>query len=267
MRAAEPIHVTRGTLTLAAVGFVVWAIGYLLIWASPTGTRLEWILCAAGPILLAVAILNHLDHHRRRFGILALILLNVAVVLQAVVFVPYAVNPALRGTPGWGQFAYVAWGASWIIAALGVFVVLARKEARIEHGDKTAETEIHATFFQLATLAVGMLIYGLSFIGLSTDRNSQFLGWLTVIGPALIAVSIIAHVEHLSLRIGRPAVILAIIGVSVWAAKNLVRATTTLMSDPGVSTLVVYGIQGIILMLGAIACVLVLLHKRAWQPV
>ena len=263
VRAAEPIHVTRTSLSLAAGGFILWGIGYLILWVQSTGTRLEWVLCTLGPLLLAAAILNHLDHHRRRFGIVVLVLLNLVVVMQALVFLPYALNPELRGTLV--HFTYDVWGISWLVGALGVAAVLMRKKSRLDHGDKTAETEIHASFFQLSMLAAGMLIYGISFVGLSTDRTSHLFGWLSVIGPALIAVAVIAHIEHLSLRLGRPAVIIAIFGVAAWAAKNLVRATTDLMSDPAWAALFVYGVQGFILLLGALACLLVLFLKQAWE--
>jgi len=265
VRAAEPIHVTRATLGLTALGFLVWGIGYLVVWQSITATRLDWVLCVLGPLLLAAAVLNHLNHHRRRFGLLTLVVLNVAIALQALVFVPFALDPSLGGTPVWSEFAYDVWGLSWVIGAVGVLMVLARKRSRRSHADRSAETEVHASFFQLSTLAVGMLLYGLSFIGLGADRTSHNFGWLSVIGPALIVVSIIAHVEHLTLRIGRPAVILAILGPSLWAVKNLARAATTLMSDPSWSSLLVYGVQGIILLVGAMACLLTLRHKQAWE--
>ena len=264
-RAAEPIHVTRASLSLAAGGFILWGIGYLTLWGAPTGTRLEWVLCTLGPLLLAAAILNHLDHHRRRFGIVALVLLNIVVIMQALVFLPYAVNPGLRGDAAWSNVPYDIWGISWLVGALGVAAVLVRKKSRLDHGGKSAETEIHASFFQLSMLAAGMLIYGISFVGFSTDRTSHLFGWLSVIGPAFIAVAVIAHIEHLSLRLGRPAVVLVIFGVSAWAAKNLVRATTDLMSDPHWAVFFVYGVQGVILLLGALACLLVLFHKQAWE--
>ncbi|MCX6431341.1 MAG: hypothetical protein NTX29_00660 [Actinobacteria bacterium] len=263
VRAAEPIHVTRTSLSLAAGGFILWGIGYWILWLQSTGTRLEWVLCTLGPLLLGAAILNHLDHHRRRFGIVALVLLNIVVVMQALVFLPYALNPELVGTLS--RFTFNVWGISWLVGALGVAAVLMRKKSRLDHGDKTPETEIHASFFQLSMLAAGMLIYGISFVGLSSDRTSHLFGWLSVIGPALIAIAVIAHIEHLSLRLGRPAVVLVIIGATGWAAKNLVRATTDLMSDPAWAALFVYGVQGFILLLGALACLLVLFHKQAWE--
>jgi hypothetical protein len=37
------------------------------------------------------------------------------------------------------------------------------------------------------------------------------------------------------------------------------------MSDPHWAVFFVYGVQGVILLLGALACLLVLFHKQAWE--
>jgi hypothetical protein len=87
---------------------------------------------------------------------------------------------------------------------------------------------------------------------------------LSVVGPVLIAIAAINHIEHLTLRIGRPAVIITIVGISIWSVKNLSRAVTDWMSDPALARFFVYGVQGFVFALGAVACILVLSHKKAW---
>lgn len=263
-RQAEPIHVTRTSVFLGAIGFLALAVGESLICWAPTGGRLEWILLTAGTLCLAAALLIHLDQHRVRFGLPALVFFNLGIVAASAVWVPFAINPAVRGTEGATRFSYIAWGVAWTMGAIGTFFVLQRKEARLERGDRKAANQIHASFFQLLTLGVGMLIYGISFIEQSSAPNNQVDGVLSVVGPVLIAISVIAHVEHLVLRIGRPAVILTVIGVSIWSVKNLSRAVTDWMSDPTLAKFFVYGIQGIVFAIGAIACLLVLSHKKAW---
>ena len=79
-REAEPIHVTRTSVWFAAIGFLALAVGESLICWAPTGGRLEFILLVLGTLSLAVAILYHLDHHRLRFGLPALIFFNLAIV-------------------------------------------------------------------------------------------------------------------------------------------------------------------------------------------
>ena len=264
-REAEPIHVSRTSVLLAAIGFIALAIGESLLCWAPTGTRFEYVLLTLGTLNLAAALINHLDHHRARFGLAALVLFNLGVIAAAAVWVPYAIDPSLRGTQTWGEFSYMAWGAAWLLGSVGTFVVMARKEARLEHGDKSAETEIHATFFQLTALAVGMLIYSISFFQMSTDRTNHFDAALAVVGPALIALAVIAHIEHLSLRIGRPAVIITALSAGLWAVKNLSREVDSWMANPDLAKFFVYGVQGAIFALGAIACLLVLSHKKTWK--
>lgn len=263
-REAEPIHVTRTSVWFGAMGFLALAVGQsLLCWAS-TGGRIDYILLTIGTLCLAVAILYHLDQHRLRFGLPALIFFNLAILAASAVWVPFAINPAVRGTEGGTLHGYIAWGIAWTLGAIGTFLVLLRKESRLERGDRKAATEIHASFFQLLILGVGMLIYGICFIEQSSTPNDRVDGVLSVVGPVLIAISVINHVEHLTLRIGRPAVIITIVGISIWSVKNLSRAVTDWMSDPALAKFFIYGVQGIVFALGAIACLLVLSHKKAW---
>lgn len=263
-REAEPIHVTRTSVWFAAIGFFALALGESLIcWAPSTG-RVDFTLLTLGTLCLAVAILYHLDQHRVRFGLSALIFFNLAIVAASAVWIPYVIDPAVRGTSGGVLYSYIAWGLAWTLGAIGTFLVLLRKERRLERGGRKAATEIHASFFQLLILGVGMLIYGISFIEQSSTPNDHVDGVLSVVGPVLIAISVINHIEHLILRIGRPAVIITIVGISIWSVKNLSRAVTDWMSDPALKAFFVYGVQGVVFALGAIACILVLSHKKAW---
>jgi hypothetical protein len=262
VRAAEPIHVTRTTMAIASVGFALWGIGWIMLWLVQTGTGLEWSLLTIGALFIAVAAISHVAHLRVRFGLAAVVLLLAACAIPVVLFLPFALEMTLGGNLR--TYAYALWGVTWLTASLGVFLVLARKEARLERRDRSPRTEIHASFFQLTLVAVGMLIYGISFLGMTGQQDSYLMGWLSLIGPSLIAIALISHIEHLSLRVGRPAVILAIVGVAIWAGKNITRATTDLMSDPEWSAFLVNGLQGISMMLGAIACLLVVAHKQTW---
>ena len=260
VRAAEPIRVTRGTMGIAAAGFGLWGVAWVMLWLVQTQSKLEWALLTIGALLIVVAVLTHVAHLRARFGLGALVVLTLACALPAALFFPFAI----RLDANLRTYAYAMWGATWLTASLGVFLVLARKEARLVQRDRSPRTEIHASFSQLTLVAVGTLIYGISFLGLIADQDSYLMGWLSLIGPSMIAVAIISHIEHLSLRVGRPAVILAIVGVSIWAGKNITRATTDLMSNPDWSAFLVNGLQGISMLLGAMACLLVVAHKRAW---
>ncbi len=127
VREAQLIYVSRWALGRAAVGLLLNGIGCLLLWQNPSGMRLAWIVLTVGPLAVAAAIFSHLEHYLGRFGS----------------------------------------GVSLLCISFGAFLVMARKEARLLAADKTAETEIHASFFQLTILAVGLLLAGLGPIGLS----------------------------------------------------------------------------------------------------
>lgn len=266
VRAAEPIHVTRATLAITASGFLVEAIGRTILWRVPEGNRLAFALCSLGFVLISAGLLNHFDHHRTRFGLPALITVHLALLVWVVAFLPFVLNPSLYSTSEWGKtYLFAAWGVWQLLGSLGVFLVLMRKQARLEHGDKTAETEIHASFSQLVILSGGLLLWGVGNIGLSIDPTSHYSGLLTVFGPGLIAVAIIAHVEHLSLRIGRPAVTLTIIAALAWTVSNVPAVSDGIASDPAGRLFIWWGARAIAFIFGIIACVLVLAHKRAWQ--
>jgi hypothetical protein len=260
-REAEPIHVNRTSVGFGAIGFLALSIGQSMLCWAPTGGRFEFILLTLGTLFLAAAVLSHLDQHRMRFGLPALVFFNLGILAASAVWIPYVIDPLNMGK--FTVYTYIAWGTAWTLGAIGTFFVIHRKEARLERGGKAA-TQIHASFFQLLTLGVGMLIYGICFIEQSSSPNNTVDGILSVVGPVLIAIAVINHVEHLTLRIGRPAVILTIIGISIWSVKNLPRAVTDWMNDPSLSKFFVYGVQGIVFALGAVACILVLSHKKAW---
>lgn len=264
-REAEPIHVNRISVGLGAIGFLAIAVGKFMLFLAPVsqGGRLAFILLTVGTLFLAAATLSHLDQHRTRFGLTALVFFNLGIVAASALWVPYVFDPSLQGG-SMAQYAYVCWGTAWILGAIGTFFVIHRKETRLERSRK-ASTQIHASFFQLLTLGLGMLIYGLCFIEQSVARNNTMDGVLSVVGPVLIAIAVINHVEHLTLRIGRPAVILTIIGVSIWSVSNLPSAVTSWMNDPALRNIFTYGVQSFFYALGAAACILVLFHKKAWM--
>lgn len=174
VRAAEPIRVTRATMGIASAGFALWGVAWIMLWLVQTDTTLEWVLLTIGALLIAVAVLTHVTHLRARFGLVAVVLLNLACALPIVLFLPLALDMDLGGNLR--TYAYAIWGATWLTASLGVFFVLARKEARLEQRDRSPRTEIHASFSQLTLVAGGTMIYGISCLGLLADRGSYLMG-------------------------------------------------------------------------------------------
>jgi hypothetical protein len=100
-REAEPIHVTRvPRCGSPLIGFLALAIGESMLCWAPTGGRFEYILLTVGTLCLAVAILYHLDQHRQRFGLAALVAFNLAIVAASAVWLPFAIDVNNRGTEG-----------------------------------------------------------------------------------------------------------------------------------------------------------------------
>jgi len=258
-----PTEVSTTSMVLGASGFFAIGLGETLRCWAPSGVRVENVLLIVGTLVLGAAILSHVRSHRSRFGLVAVVLVLLATVLAAVMWLPAVIDPAVLTQETWTRFAYDAWGIAWILGSLATFAVIVRKEQRQTRGGTSEATEIHATYSTLVILAAGMLIYGLGFAEPSSNHNSHFDGLLTVLGPALIAIAVITHFEHLSAQIGRLAVSLIVIGTGAWALKNFTRVFTDWMTDPDAAKFLVYGVQGIIYFLGAVACLSVLAHKKS----
>jgi len=260
VRVAEPIHVTRATLGISGLGFLLWGIGYLWLAQTPSGSRGLWILITAGHLLIAFAILNHAVHHRRRFGLLALVLMFLANVGVAAVTLPFTFDPSLLAKHEWSiTWIYDMYGAALLIGAAAVLLVCKRKASRLQGLHKSAEDEIHASFFVLTVLAIGLLVWGAACISLSVKPTSEILQLGKALGPALIAVALIVHIEHLALRIGRPSVVLAVVAAVVASVSQFNWGTNEATWDTEITS------QGFAYILAAVACVLVGLHKKAWE--
>jgi hypothetical protein len=250
-------------MVLAATGFFAMGLGESLRCWAPSGVRVENVLLIVGTLVLGVAILSHVRSHRSRFGVVAVVLVLLATVSAAVMWLPPVIDLAVLTQETWTRFAYDAWGIAWILGSLAIFVVIVRKEHRESSGDTSPATEIHARYSTLVILAAGMLIYGLGFAEPGSNHNSHFDGLLTVVGPALIAFAVVTHFERLAAQIGRLAVSLIVIGTGTWALKNFTRVFTDWMTDPDAAKFLIYGIQGIIYFLGVVACLSVLAHKKS----
>jgi len=94
-------------------------------------------------------------------------------------------------------------------------------------------TTIHASFFSLACGALGMLGVGIgTFV---SPGSGSWLGWaLHVVGWILVSVAIVAHIEHLSNRLGRVAVICGILAAVAQGLADLPFAINSgWVSDSG----------------------------------
>jgi len=81
-------------------------------------------------------------------------------------------------------------------------------------------SRIHASFFSLTCGALGILAVGVGSV-ISPGKGSEF-GWGRCgVGWILVAIAVIARVEHLSRRLGRAAVVCAIIAAVAMAVSDV----------------------------------------------
>ena len=238
------------SLMIAALGFVVWALGYVAI-ALPFHTGAwEWGLCVLGPLILAVAVLTHGSAFRMQFGTPAYVLFVIALFVGACEFLPHALDIG-AGSSGWAAVPYELWGASWIIGALGVLGVIAHKQS--QHVMSNGPV---ASYAQLSLLSSGMLIYGIGFDELGNDRLSHEFGTVAFAGAVLIAISLIAMRRSLTAHMGGAATGIAIFIACAWAVKDFSREIGDLMTNATFSKEMVFGFGAVAYVLAAIACII-----------
>ena len=212
------------SLMIAAVGFAVWAIGYVAI-ALPFDTGpWEWAICVLGPLIIAAAVITHGSAFRVRFGRPAFVLFVIALVGGALVFLPHALSIQTPSN-GWAAVPTELWGTGWIVGGIGVVMVIAHKQSL--HAINTRPV---ASYAQLSLLSSGMLVYGIGYIELGNDRLSHEFGAVAFGGASLIAISLIAMRRSLAAQMGAPAASIAIFIALAWALDNFTRVVGDLMT-------------------------------------
>jgi len=221
---AEPVHVSTRSLSLGCVGFALFGLGTLTLALEPQGTTLNWGLRIVGLICLSVAVLLHVDHLSYRIGRPAVYLMIAGVTVQALRCVPFIFLPSAFSSSGWVTFYYTALSLSFVLFGLGLLMVAVHKRTQLSSasgpadatesvdssGSATRDVTVHASYLSLISAAVGCVIQGAAYFQFG---GSQFSWAMLLVGPLLIAVGLISHIDHLTARIGRAAVVLGIIAV------------------------------------------------------
>ncbi len=249
---ASTQHRLGASVRVAALGFIVWAVGFLGLAASGTAAQWEWALAFLGPLILAIAVLMRGAFVRGRYGVGALVSFVLALVIQAAVFLPRTLGIDVVG-PGGTSFSYDAWGLAWIVGALGVLFVMRSKQSMLP-------TFQGATFVQLSMLLAGMLLYGVGFVELGSDRLNHEFGFVTFAGAVLIALSVIAQRKVLAQGIGAPAAGICVLIAAVWAIKDVARVIGNAMTDATFAKEMVFGVEGVLLVLAVVGCALAARH-------
>ena len=266
------IHASFFSLTCGALGMLGVAVGTFISPGS-SGT-FGWALHAGGWILVSVAIIAHIEHLSNRLGRVAVICGIIAAVGQGLADLPFAINSAWVSDTGWINYFNAMWAAASLLAAASIGLAAVRKEKQMEahlasgrpgmYASEDYSTTVHASFLSLVTGAVGALLAGIaSLMLIGGGGPATRLSWiLYAIGSVLLAAAIIAHIEHLSLSLGRPAVILGSLAVILNAVSALPGVFDPVGSNTFGTTLVWFLFAGSAT-IAAIAIGLVAVRRRA----
>jgi hypothetical protein len=159
-----------------------------------------------------------------------------------------------------------SYGIATLLLAAGLLLVLARKFARRNQPAADIAAEIHASYFQLGAGSLGLIIWSCGQLALlNYPSGPRWVEILSTVGPLLIALAVIAHMEQLALRIGLAATDLGCLGCLLWGVSYLPLALNPkLATDINWEGACFWGIAGIGALCAGIATLLVL--GRAIAP-
>jgi hypothetical protein len=260
----EDIHASFFTLITATLGLFITAVGLMWIWQNPQSATAVW-LEIVGPALLAISATSHIEHLANRIGRLAVVLSIVGAFLWGFSYLPFAINNFNYSVKGWVQLYFAAWGTSFLLFSISLFIVAWHKEDRLEQHDLAKEHVIHVSFSSLLIAAAGgTLIFSAGLYEMAANPTGTRLAWiLQAVGPFLIAVAVTTHIGHMAKHIGRLAVILGIVGVFVWALPNIPLAIKpSLLYNPTWGEFLTNGCFGLGYALLGVSALLLVNRKR-----
>ncbi|CAB4956825.1 unannotated protein [freshwater metagenome] len=87
---------------------------------------------------------------------------------------------------------------------------------------RCSNVSVHASFQSLIAGSVRFLLYAVGYAQMIEFPGGTRWGWIVQLaGCALLAVGAIWHIDRLTGRIARPAVVFGILGAVIWAASSL----------------------------------------------
>ena len=123
----DRIHASVGTISLAAIGLLIWGLGFFGLYAMPTGSSYSWILATVGTALVSIALASHLRHLSGRFGALAAIIGVASAMIWSVGYLLEAINPTAGFQSPWYSDLFGCYGAGHLLSALSISLVFAHK--------------------------------------------------------------------------------------------------------------------------------------------
>ncbi len=269
------IRASYASLGFACVGFLFYGLGNIL--AAPNVStypdRLSWVLQCVGPILIAIAVMLHVEHLAYRIGRPAVILIIAGAFLNGLPTAAFVFKPQLYTEVAWSNAAYSLYAVGFVTLGLGLAAVAIHKEKQIESGLKQVadvgdtdptDVTVHASFFSLIAASTGLFMVAIGYLFLNGHPTGNRATWTLIsLGWTFVAVGIISHIDHLSRHIGRAAVAVGVFGAALIAVSTLPYAV-----DPGNWTSTTWAqsfwdVWGSGPICGAIAVGLVILRKRS----
>jgi hypothetical protein len=269
---AERLHISVAALVSGILGFALWGIGSLIRAGSLDNVRTAEALEVVGPLLIALAIILYVDHLSSRIGRTAVVLLIIGPIVYGISRIPAF---AKWDTVRWARYEWTSYAVGHLLVGLGLMMVAVHKErqmhAALDHYESNAggpapEITVHASFISLLSAAGGLILVAISEFddiagGIDPVRN-RFDFVLRAVGALLITIGIVYHVDHLTRRIGLPAVSVAIAASLAWFFAYVPRVWNPHYDFSSSWGDVKWVSFGVAYLLAALAGVLVLVHKR-----
>jgi len=252
------VNSARLSLWLAAVGFFLFAFGTLVFSWFPAEGAFEFTLQTLGPILIAVSLLVDWHTSIARWGRGPVILFFLFVISYGAIWLPYIFSPESLGTETATQRGFYTTGIGIICGAIGVFMVIHRKETQIEHPTDAGRFLIGTSFTELLLIGLGVLLNGINWIWVGQKDSHLAEFSLPLIGCLLILIAVISASKALTVRLGRPATIAIILAVFVYALHYLIDSLPAIMDPDWRQTIRVAGLS---YALAGVACVLAAVHQ------
>ena len=128
----EMIHSSFASITIGAIGLLVWGIGFLGLAVEPSGSRFDWILAVIGSLLVSIALTMHFEHLGNRFGRAAIVIGIASAFIWSLGYLLQASNPHALPTSSWYSYLFLCYGVGHLLTAVTMLLV-ARRKYVLEH--------------------------------------------------------------------------------------------------------------------------------------
>jgi len=268
----ESPHVSDATLVVSAAGFLLWSLGWFALIPNHQ-LQLGWILEVVGPLLITAAMIMGFRSMDQRIGKRAAALGILGSIALGLSTLPFGIDPVNLESRDYVAVGYGLYGLALILGSGALIILLAKKESDLGAalaksrpacpGDCTCGYRIHSSFISITTGAIGLLVWGIGFLGLAGEPSGVRYDWiLAAVGSLLASVALTMHFEHLGRRFGQVAIVIGVISAFLWSFAYLLMAINPYALPTSTWYNVLFISYGASHLLTAVSIVLVMRHKR-----